>query len=127
MWSEETLRKMLPTNILLTTNITMSTRTQYHKIIKTMTEPLLQAYRAMLDIDIQATDRLNQQIQLTADINNNNNNNNNNNIELDPTTTINTSHASEVCKPNNKEAPSCFDAIDRIELKAIFIHFTALL
>jgi hypothetical protein len=29
--SDKTLRKMFPTNISLTTNITMSTRTQYHK------------------------------------------------------------------------------------------------
>jgi hypothetical protein len=95
----------------------MSTRTQYNKILQNMTEPLLQAYRAMLEINIRATGRLYQQMQSTANINNNNNN-----IELDLTNTINTPHANEVRGPNIQEAPSPFDTIDRIELEASFIY-----
>jgi hypothetical protein len=113
MRSKEILRKMLPTNISLTTNITMSTRTQYHKIIQKMTEPLLHAYRVMLEINIRATGRLHQQIQSTADINNHN-------IELYPTTTINIPHEKEVREPNIQEAPSPFDTINRIELEVLF-------
>jgi hypothetical protein len=46
----------------------------------------------------------------------------NNNIELDPTTTINTPHANEVCELNIQEAPSYFDTIDRIGPEALFIQ-----
>jgi hypothetical protein len=111
MWSEKTLRKMLPTNISLTTNMTMSTRTQYHNIIQKMTEPILLASRAMLEINIRATGRLHQQMQSTANINNN--------IELNPTTTINTPHKNEVRELNVQEAFSPFDTINRIELEAL--------
>jgi hypothetical protein len=87
-----------------------------------MTEPLLQEYRAMLEIGIRAIDRLQQQMQFTADIKKNNDNNNN--IELDPTSTdiVNTPHADEVCESNIQEALSPFDNLDRIELEALSIQ-----
>jgi hypothetical protein len=77
-----------------------------------MTEPLLQAYRAMLKINIRATGRLHQQMQSNAYIINNN-------IKLGSTTTtttttINTLYANEVREPNIQKAPSPFNTIDRI-------------
>jgi hypothetical protein len=53
-------------------------------------------------------------MQFTAEINNN--------IELDPTTTINTPHANEVREQYIQEAPSPFDTIDRLKLRALFIQ-----
>jgi hypothetical protein len=80
-----------------------------------MTEPLLQAYQAMLEISIRATGRLHQQMQSTADINNDS-------IELDPTTAIKTLHANEVREPYLQEASSLFGTIERIELVDLFIQ-----
>ena len=105
-WSTETLQAMLPPNILLNTDITMSTRTQYYKIIKKMTEPLLKAYREMLDLNIRATGPPQSRRQAADDDN----------------YTANTHEDSHNVNDDqeNQDGDSALSATDRLEMDALF-------